>query len=98
MAKLCGLTLERLKLTKPEDIVMHPDPLNRGIEIAPAVADSSPVAILDQVTKLLVVPLVTQPRGSPWETTNKFIRECFPKDSDLTGVIYPATAQMVFIF
>ncbi len=44
------LTAERLKLAKPEAIVMHPGPLNRGIEISPDVADSSAAVILDQVT------------------------------------------------
>ena len=49
-ATLFCLTTERLKLAKPEAIVMHPGPLNRGIEISPAVADSSAAVILDQVT------------------------------------------------
>ena len=49
-AELFCLTSERLKLSKPEAIVMHPGPLNRGIEISPAVADSPSAVILDQVT------------------------------------------------
>jgi aspartate carbamoyltransferase catalytic subunit len=49
-AKLFCLDAERLKLAKPEAIVMHPGPLNRGIEISPAVADSPAAVILDQVT------------------------------------------------
>ncbi|UCH91895.1 MAG: aspartate carbamoyltransferase catalytic subunit [Nitrospirota bacterium] len=49
-ANLFCLNEERLKLAKPEAIVMHPGPLNRGIEISPAVADSSDAVILDQVT------------------------------------------------
>jgi aspartate carbamoyltransferase catalytic subunit len=44
------LTPERLKLAKPEAIVMHPGPLNRGVEISPSVADSKAAVILDQVT------------------------------------------------
>ncbi|MDR4482502.1 MAG: aspartate carbamoyltransferase catalytic subunit [Nitrospirales bacterium] len=49
-AKLFCLTPERLKLAKPDAIVMHPGPLNRGVEIAPSVADSVAAVILDQVT------------------------------------------------
>ncbi len=49
-AKLFCLTSERLRLAKPDTIVMHPGPLNRGIEISPAVADSPAAVILDQVT------------------------------------------------
>lgn len=50
LAKFFGLISERLKLAKPEDIVMPPRPLNREIETSPAVADSPAVVILDQVT------------------------------------------------
>ncbi len=49
-AKLFCLTPERLNLAKPEAIVMHPGPLNRGVEISPSVADSVAAVILDQVT------------------------------------------------
>lgn len=44
-----GLTQERLDLAKPDAIVLHPGPMNRGIEIASDVADSSRSLILDQV-------------------------------------------------
>lgn len=43
------LTPERLALCKPEVIVMHPGPFNRGIEISPDVADGPRSVILDQV-------------------------------------------------
>jgi aspartate carbamoyltransferase catalytic subunit len=49
-AKLFCLTPERLKIAKPDAIVMHPGPLNRGVEISPSVADSNVAVILDQVT------------------------------------------------
>lgn len=45
-----GLTTARLKLAKPDAIVMHPGPINRGIEIESAVADSSQSVILQQVS------------------------------------------------
>ena len=44
-----GLTNERLNLARPDAIVLHPGPMNRGIEIASEVADSSRSLILDQV-------------------------------------------------
>ncbi|CAN5717229.1 aspartate carbamoyltransferase catalytic subunit [soil metagenome] len=44
-----GLTQERLNLAESDAIVLHPGPMNRGIEIASDVADSSRSLILDQV-------------------------------------------------
>jgi aspartate carbamoyltransferase catalytic subunit len=44
-----GLTGERLDLARKDAIVLHPGPMNRGIEIASEVADSSRSLILDQV-------------------------------------------------
>ena len=44
-----GLRLEHLELAKPEVIVMHPGPINRGREIASDVADSQRSVILNQV-------------------------------------------------
>jgi aspartate carbamoyltransferase catalytic subunit len=45
-----GLTPEKLALAKPDAIVMHPGPINRGVEISSAVADGSQSVILPQVT------------------------------------------------
>lgn len=45
-----GLTGERYKLAKKGAIVMHPGPMNRGVEIASTVADGPNSVILDQVT------------------------------------------------
>ncbi len=45
-----GLTRERLALAAPDAIVMHPGPMNRGVEIASEVADGPQAVILDQVT------------------------------------------------
>lgn len=44
-----GLTNERLNLAKKDAIVLHPGPMNRGIEISSEIADSSRSLILDQV-------------------------------------------------
>jgi aspartate carbamoyltransferase catalytic subunit len=46
---LYGLTPERLALARPDAIVMHPQPMNRGIEIASDVADGNQSVIRDQV-------------------------------------------------
>jgi aspartate carbamoyltransferase catalytic subunit len=45
-----GLTPEKLALAKPDAIVMHPGPMNRGVEIDSAVADGAQSVILSQVT------------------------------------------------
>jgi aspartate carbamoyltransferase catalytic subunit len=48
-AALYGLNMKRLERTAKQAIVMHPGPMNRGVEISSEVADTTPV-ILDQVT------------------------------------------------
>jgi len=48
--KSFGLTPEKLALAKPDAIVMHPGPMNRGVEIDSAVADGEQAVILPQVT------------------------------------------------
>ena len=48
--KSFGPTPERLQLAKPDAIVMHPGPINRGVEIASSVADGPQSVILSQVT------------------------------------------------
>jgi aspartate carbamoyltransferase catalytic subunit len=45
-----GLNLEKLKNAKPDVLIMHPGPINRGVEISPEVADGPYSIILDQVT------------------------------------------------
>ncbi len=45
-----GLTQEKLALAAPDAIVMHPGPMNRGVEIESAVADGKQAVILNQVT------------------------------------------------
>jgi aspartate carbamoyltransferase catalytic subunit len=50
-----GMTQERVKLAKPEVIIMHPGPINRGVEIASEVADGPYSVILDQVANGVAV-------------------------------------------
>lgn len=53
--KLYGLTAERLKLARDNAIVMHPGPMNRGVEIDSEVADGPQSVILEQVTNGIAV-------------------------------------------
>ena len=48
--KFYGLTAQKLALAKPDAIVLHPGPMNRGVEIDSDVADGSQSVILPQVT------------------------------------------------
>ena len=50
-----GLTVERLSLAKENAIVMHPGPINRGVEIDSSVADCDQSVILQQVTNGIAV-------------------------------------------
>jgi aspartate carbamoyltransferase catalytic subunit len=52
---LFGLTKARAALLKPDCLIMHPGPINRGVEIDSEVADGSHSVILDQVTNGLAV-------------------------------------------
>jgi len=54
-ARLFGINKERLRRAKPDVIVMHPGPMNRGIEITPDVADGDFAVITDQVTNGVAV-------------------------------------------
>jgi len=49
-SSLFGLNKERLALTKPDVMIMHPGPINRGVEIDSEIADSGRSVILEQVT------------------------------------------------
>jgi len=49
------LTSDRMRRAKPEILVMHPGPMNRGVEIAPEVADGLESVILQQVTNGVAV-------------------------------------------
>lgn len=50
-----GLTLERMKRAKPDILVMHPGPINRGLEIESEVADGRNSVILQQVSNGITV-------------------------------------------
>lgn len=50
-----GLTEKKLKLARPDAIVMHPGPINRGVEIASSIADGPQSVILEQVTNGIAI-------------------------------------------
>jgi len=73
--KKFGITKDRLLKAKKNIIVMHPGPLNRGIEISSEVADGQNSVILEQVTngiavRMAVLFLVAQARDSKNANTN----------------------------
>ena len=53
--RLFGMNSDRLKHCKPDVLIMHPGPVNRGIELAADVADGPHSSILRQVTNGLAV-------------------------------------------
>ncbi len=54
-AALFGLTRARLAKTKPDALIMHPGPMNRGVEIESEIADGARAVILEQVTNGIAV-------------------------------------------
>jgi len=66
---LFGIDSSRLELMRPDAFIMHPGPINRGVELAPDVADGDRSVILDQVTngvaiRMAVIYLVSRVRAS----------------------------------
>ncbi|MEK6576292.1 MAG: aspartate carbamoyltransferase, partial [Nitrospirota bacterium] len=54
-SRLYGLNRERLRFAKKEVLVMHPGPVNRGVEITSDLADGASSVIMDQVTNGIAV-------------------------------------------
>jgi len=70
-----GITTDRLKKAKKDIVVMHPGPINRGIEMSSEVADGANSVILDQVTngiavRMAVLFLVSQGHDTNHENTH----------------------------
>jgi aspartate carbamoyltransferase catalytic subunit len=69
-ARVFGVTQERLRRASPDVLVMHPGPMNRGVEIAQDVADGEHSVILKQVTngvavRMAVLYLLAGQKGTP---------------------------------
>ncbi len=71
-SRVWGLNRERAKLLKPQAIILHPGPINRGVEIDPEVADDPKSVILDQVFNGIIIRMAVlaqscNPKGlSEW--------------------------------
>ncbi len=68
-SRFFGLNQERVRLAKEGVIIMHPGPINRGVEISTEVADGPYSVILDQVTngvavRMAIIYLLTEGRGA----------------------------------
>src|SRR5262249_32762344 len=84
---LYQLNAARLGRAKRDAIVLHPGPLNRGIEITPEVADSEQSCVLDQVTNGIAVRmalLFLLTAGTP-ENEHPFVEEA-PQNRRATDV------------
>ena len=53
--KLFGLNQERLSWARPDALIMHPGPINRGVELDSEIADSNRSVIMDQVANGLAI-------------------------------------------
>ncbi|MGA2192430.1 MAG: aspartate carbamoyltransferase catalytic subunit [Nitrospirota bacterium] len=67
-SRFYGLNHERVRLAKDNVLIMHPGPINRGVEISPEVADGPYSVILDQVTngvavRMAVIYLLSEGRA-----------------------------------
>ena len=54
-AAVYGVNRKLMAFARPDALIMHPGPINRGVEMTPDVADSSQSVILDQVTNGVAV-------------------------------------------
>jgi len=73
--RLYGLTSERLKLAKPDALVMHPGPINRGVEIESAVADGPQSVILNQVTYGIAIRMAVLSMAMSGQTTQRLLNQ-----------------------
>lgn len=68
--KCFGLTEDKLKLAKPDAIVMHPGPINRGVEIDSKVVDGKQSVILQQVSNGIAVRMAVMAMAMQHEGVN----------------------------
>lgn len=73
--RLYGLTEKRLQLAKPDAIVMHPGPINRGVEIDSAVADGSQSVILNQVTYGIAIRMAVLSMAMSGQTAQRQLEQ-----------------------
>ncbi|KTS72467.1 aspartate carbamoyltransferase catalytic subunit [Pseudomonas oryzihabitans] len=73
--RLFGLTRQRLARARPDAIVMHPGPINRGVEIESAVADGEQSVILNQVTYGIAVRMAVLSMAMSGQTAQRQLQE-----------------------
>ena len=69
-SRLFGLNRSRLALTQSDAIIMHPGPINRGVEIESEIADSERAVILEQVTNGIAVRMAALYLVSGYQNKN----------------------------
>ena len=69
-SRFFGLTKERLKNAKKDVTIMHPGPINRGVEMTSEVADDGRSVILDQVTNGIAVRMAMLYLTAGWRSNN----------------------------
>ena len=69
-SRFYGLTGERLKIAKNDVTIMHPGPINRGVEMTSEVADDSRSVILEQVTNGIAVRMAMLYLTASWRSNN----------------------------
>src|SRR5690554_8198021 len=69
------LTSNSLALARPDALVMHPGPINRGVEIESAVADGAQSVILKQVTYGIAVRMAVMSMAMAGQTTQRQSRQ-----------------------
>lgn len=67
--RLYGLSADKLKYAKPDAIVMHPGPINRGVEIDSEIADGGQSVILNQVSYGIAVRMAVMSMAMSGQTT-----------------------------
>jgi aspartate carbamoyltransferase catalytic subunit len=93
---LYQLSAQRLRHAKADAIVLHPGPLNRGIEITPEVADSAQSCVLEQVTNGLAVRmalLFLLVAGASDEGAHPAVEARAPRNRRATDVKDPSHAS-----
>ncbi|MCP8686228.1 aspartate carbamoyltransferase catalytic subunit [Marinobacterium sedimentorum] len=76
--KLYGMTTEKLAYAHPDAVVMHPGPINRGVEIESAIADGPRSLILDQVTNGIAVRMAVMSMAMSGQLVEKQLQQPAP--------------------
>ncbi|MGI9534489.1 MAG: aspartate carbamoyltransferase catalytic subunit [Thermodesulfobacteriota bacterium] len=69
-SRFFGLTKEKLKMAKDDVMIMHPGPINRGVEMTSEVADDERSVILDQVTNGIAIRMAMIYLVASWRSKN----------------------------